>query len=124
VMGLIESPWALLALPAAILVGFSFAAVGMAATTYMRSWQDFDLVNLAVLVLFLFSATFYPLSVYPDSLQAVAHLSPLYHGVALIRGLMLGDLGFHLLGHVAFLAAMGAVGLAVTNRRLVTLLTP
>ncbi|MGH2751554.1 MAG: ABC transporter permease [Actinomycetota bacterium] len=123
-MGLIASPWAVLALPAALIVGFSFGAVGMMATTYMRSWQDFDLVNLAVLVLFLFSATFYPLSVYPGWLQAVAHLSPLYHGVALIRGVMLGDIGVYLLGHAAFLAAMGAAGLAVTNRRLIALLTP
>ncbi len=123
-MGLVESPWAVLALPAAVLVGFAFGAAGMAATTYMRSWQDFELVSLSLLVLFLFSATFYPLSVYPGWLQFAAHLSPLYHGVALIRGLMLGDVGLYMLGHVAFLAAMGAVGLAVTNRRLVALLTP
>jgi len=123
-MGLVESPWSVLALPAAILVGFAFGAVGMAATTYMRSWQDFEFVNLVVLVLFLFSATFFPLSVYPDWLQIVAHLSPLYHGVALIRGLMLGDVGLFMLGHVAFLGAMGAAGLAVVSRRLVTLLTP
>ena len=124
IMGLVESPWSVLALPAAILVGFAFGAVGMAATTYMRSWQDFEFVQLVVLVLFLFSATFYPLSVYPDWLQVVAHLSPLYHGVAVIRGLMLGDVGLFMLGHVAFLGAMGVAGLAVANRRLVTLLTP
>jgi len=124
IMGLVESPWSVLALPAAILVGFAFGAAGMASTTYMRSWQDFEFVNLVVLVLFLFSATFYPLNVYPDWLQVVAHLSPLYHGVALIRGLMLGDVGFYLLGHVVFLGAMGVAGLAVANRRLVTLLTP
>ena len=123
-MGLIESPWAVLALPAALLVGFSFGAVGMTSTTYMRGWQDFDLVNLAILVLFLFSATFYPLSEYPQWLQSLAHVSPLYHGVALIRGLMLGEVGLHLFGHIAFLSVMGAVGLAVTNRRLVKLLTP
>jgi lipooligosaccharide transport system permease protein len=123
-MGLVESPWSILALPAAVLVGFAFAAAGMATTTYMRSWQDLEFVNLAVLVLFLFSATFYPLSVYPDWLQVVAHISPMYHGVAMIRGVMLGDIGIYLLAHVAFLVAMGAAGLAVANRRLVTLLTP
>lgn len=123
-MGLVESPWSVLALPAAILVGFAFGAVGMASTTYMRSWQDFELVQLVVLVLFLFSATFFPLSQYPDWLQVVAHLSPLYHGVALIRGLMLGDVGLFMLGHVAFLAAMAIAGLAVVKRRLVKLLTP
>jgi lipooligosaccharide transport system permease protein len=124
VMGLVESPWSVLALPAAILVGFAFGAVGMAATTYMRSWQDFEMVQLVVLVLFLFSATFFPLTRYPDWLQIVAHLSPLYHGVALIRGLMLGDVGLFMLGHVAFLVAMAMAGLAVVKRRLVTLLTP
>src|SRR5579859_436541 len=60
-LGDVLSPWAILALPAAVLIGFAFAAVGMAATSYMRSWQDFDFVQLAVLPLFLFSATFYPL---------------------------------------------------------------
>ena len=123
-MGLIASPWAVLALPAALIVGFSFAAAAMASATFMRSWQDFDLVNLAILVLFLFSATFYPLSVYPGWLQVVAHASPLYHGVALIRGLMLGDVGVYLFAHLAFLAAMGWFGLKVSNRRLVKLLTP
>src|SRR5579875_2203093 len=63
VMGLLTSPWALLALPAALLIALAFAAIGMAATTFMRSWQDFDLVNLAVLPMFFFSTTFYPLSV-------------------------------------------------------------
>jgi lipooligosaccharide transport system permease protein len=57
VMGLVASPWALLAIPAAILMGFAFGAVGMAVATYMRSWVDLDMVNLALLPLFLFSAT-------------------------------------------------------------------
>ena len=110
------------ALPAALLIGFAFAAVGMAATTYMRSWQDLDAINLVTLVLFLFSATFFPLSVYPDNLQNLAQLSPLYHGVALIRGLTLGNVDLSLLGHVAFLVAMGAVGLTISKRRLGILL--
>ena len=88
--GLLVSPWALLALPAALLVAFAFAAVGMAATSYMRSWQDFDLVTLAVLPMFLFSTTFYPLSVYPRWLQIVVECLPLYHAVELMRGLTTG----------------------------------
>lgn len=123
-LDLLVSPWSVLALPAALLIGFSFAAVGMASTTYMRSWQDFDMVNLVQLVLFLFSATFFPLSVYPEWLQTVAQISPLYHGVTLIRGLTLGVVEPGLLWHVAFLAAMGAAGLIVANRRLGKLLLP
>ena len=68
-LGLTASPWAVLALPAAALIGFGFAGVGMAATTWMRSFVDFDYVNLALIPLFLFSGTFFPLSQYPAALQ-------------------------------------------------------
>ena len=69
--GLLLSPWALLALPAALVVAFGFAAVGMAATTYMRGVAGLRLVTLAILPMFLFATTFYPLSVYPRWLQLV-----------------------------------------------------
>src|SRR3984957_6543618 len=59
-MGLIHSVWAVLAVPVALLIGFAFAAAGMAATTYFRSWQHFEFVTLATLPMFLFSATFSP----------------------------------------------------------------
>ena len=122
--GLILSPWGILALPAALLIGFAFAAVGMAATSFMRSWQDFDIVNLVILVLFLFSATFFPLTVYSPPLRFVVQLSPLYHGVELIRALTLGTVHVSLLGHVAFLVVMGWIGLAISRRRLAKLLLP
>ena len=60
VLGLIVSPWVVLAVPGALLIGFAFGAVGMAATSFMRTWQDFDLIQLVILPLFLFSGTFYP----------------------------------------------------------------
>jgi len=118
VLGLVGSVWALLVLPVAVLIGFAFAAVGMAATSYMRSWQDFDFVQLAVLPLFLFSATFYPLTTYPPALQVIVQLTPLYHGVALVRALDTGAVGPGALVHVLYLAVMGVAGLAVTSRRL------
>jgi lipooligosaccharide transport system permease protein len=121
-MGLVESWWAVFVVPAAVLIGFAFAAVGMAATTYMRSWTDFDLVTLAIVPLFLFSATFYPLSTYPDGLQIVVQLTPLYHGVDLLRSLTLGDVGWDALVHVAYLLLMGLAGLQLTGRRLERLL--
>ena len=121
-MGLMLSPWGLLALPAAVLIGFAFAAVGMTATTFMRTWQDLDMVNLVVMPLFLFSATFYPMDVYPPALQFIARLSPLYHGVDLIRGLTLGSLDWSIAGHIAFLATMGLAGVSVASRRVGRLL--
>ena len=121
-LGLVRSPLVLLTIPAASLLGFAFAAVGMAATTFIRGWQDFDLVQLVIQPLFLFSATFYPISTYPPALQLVVQLTPLYHGVDLIRSLSLGIVGPQLLVHVAYLTLMGIAGLLVVSRRLDRLL--
>ena len=89
-LGLVHSWWAVLALPATVLIGLAFASAGLAAVTWFRTWEDSDAVLLAQMVLFLFSATFYPLSVYPPLMQRLALVSPLYHGVALCRDLVLG----------------------------------
>ena len=106
-MGLVHSAWAVLALPAAVLTGFAFAAAGMAATTYMRSWQHFEFVTLASLPMFLFSTTFYPLAVYPRPLQIVVECTPLYQSVSLLRDLTLGVVSPALLWNVLYLALMG-----------------
>jgi len=120
--GAVRSWWALLALPAAVFIGFAFAALGMFATTFMRSWVDFDYVTLAIQPMFLFSATFFPLSTYPEALQWLVRATPLYHGVALERALMLGDVGWGVLAHVAYLVVLGVVGVVGTARRLERLL--
>jgi lipooligosaccharide transport system permease protein len=122
VLGLVVSPWMILAIPAAVLIGWAFAAVGMAATTFMRTWQDFDLLQLVLLPLFLFSATFYPITVYPEPLQIFIQLTPLYHGVDLLRSLAIGTVGPAALVHVAYLVVMGLIGLAIVSRRLDKLL--
>ncbi len=62
----------------------------MALTTFMRSWQDFDYVTLATLPLFLFSATFFPLTAFPTPVQWVVEVTPLYRGVVLVRELTTG----------------------------------
>ena len=121
-MGLLKSGWAVLALPAAILTGFAFAAAGMAATTFMRSWQDFEFVLLVSVPMFLFSTTFYPLSVYPRALQVVVECTPLYQAITLLRGLTLGVVGPALLVPVAYLAIMGVTGLVIAGRRVNRLL--
>lgn len=121
-MGLVSSWWMLLALPATLLIGYAFAGAGMALTTWMRSWQDFEFVQLAIMPMFLFSATFYPLSTYSEPLQWVVRLTPLYQGVALVRAMALGTLGPEALLNVAYLFAMGTIGLLVAGRRVGLLL--
>jgi lipooligosaccharide transport system permease protein len=122
VMGLIDSWWALLALPVSVLIAFAFAAAGMALTTFMRSWQDFEFVQVSIMPMFLFSATFYPVETYPAAVRWIVEATPLYQGVALIRALTTGAVGWHLLVHIVYLAAMGALGLYVASRRLGRLL--
>src|SRR5262249_14014524 len=121
-MGLVHSAWAALDIPLALLIGFAFAGAGMAATTYMRSWQHFEFVTLATLPMFLFATTFYPLSVYPRAIQLVIDVTPLYQGIALLRGLTLGMVGPGLLWHALYLAVMGVLGLGVASRRISKLL--
>lgn len=122
VLGLVTSPLAVLALPASLLIGFSFAAVGTAASTYVRSWQDFTIVLTVFIPLFLFSATFYPITLYPPWLQLVVQLTPLYHGVDLLRSLTTGSIGPWLLLDIAYLVTLGVTGLAVAAARLQRLL--
>jgi lipooligosaccharide transport system permease protein len=121
-LGLVESPWALLALPACFVIGFGFAGAGIAAVTWLRTWKDFDLLQLIILPMFMFSATFYPISVYPAVLEWIVRCLPLYHGIELIRSLTTGTVGPFQLVNVAYLATMGLVGLYVSSRRIDKLL--
>jgi lipooligosaccharide transport system permease protein len=123
-MGLIASPIGILAFPATILIGFAFGALATAGVTWMRTWQDLDYVTLITLPLFLFSATFYPLDVYPEWLQVVTWISPLFHGVILTRGLTLGILEWTMLINVVYLTALGVLGSWITSRRIGALLRP
>jgi lipooligosaccharide transport system permease protein len=121
-MGLVHSVWSVAALPAALLIGFAFAGAGMAATTFMTSWQHFEFVTLATLPMFLFSTTFYPLSVYPRPVQIVVECTPLFQGVSLMRALTLGGITPSAAWNVLYLAAMGLAGLALAGRRISRLL--
>ncbi len=122
VMDLVHTPWAVLAIPGAALISLAIAAVGVACTTYLKSWQDFDYVMLVAVPMFLFSATFYPVSVYPRVIADIVQWTPLYQGVVLLRAFILGVPSPDLLWRAAYLAAMGALGLAVAGKRIAKLL--
>jgi lipooligosaccharide transport system permease protein len=121
-LGLVLSWWALLVPFAALVTGFGFAAAGMASTTYMRTWQDFEWITLATMPMFLLSATFYPLSTYPPGLRGIVRLTPLYQAVDLVRSLTTGAVHPGLLVNVVYLVALGLAGLVVSRRRLAGLL--
>lgn len=122
--GLVRSWWAVLAVPAAMLIGFGFAGAGYAATTFMRSFVDFDYVNMFLIPMFLFSATFFPLAQYPDAVQVIVQLTPLYQGVVIERALVLGEVEASLLLNAGYLLVMGSVGMRIAGRRMRNLLQP
>ena len=120
-LGLIDSWWSLLALPACALVGLTFASIGFASTTFMRGWTDMEIVTTAMMPLALFSATFFPISSY-GSWAWLVQLSPLYHGVVLVRAANAGVWDVSLLGHIAVLLTLAVLAIVVAARRLDILL--
>lgn len=121
-MGLVSSWWAVLVVPAALLIGLAFGGICMALTTYMRSWQDFEFVALATLPMFLFSATFFPITAFPAAARWIVEVTPLYRGVVLCRELTTGALSWGSAVSVVYLVAMGLIGLMIVRRRLDKLL--
>jgi lipooligosaccharide transport system permease protein len=121
-LDLLHSRWALLALPATLVVGFSFSGLGIGAATFLRTWQDLDFAQLVQLPMFLFSTTFYPLSVYPVAIQWVVRFLPLYNAITLIRSLTLGTVGWNNLANTVYLLAFGVAGIWIARRRIAGLL--
>lgn len=117
-LGLMDVSRVLLVVPACLLVGLAFGGLGMVVASALRSWQDFDLVSTVQFTLFMFSGTFIPVSTYPGWLEAAVHLSPLYHGIELVRSLALGTATSATLGHAAVLALTAAAGFALATRRM------
>jgi lipooligosaccharide transport system permease protein len=112
-VGLVRSWWAVLLLPAAVLLGVAFAAPAASWAVTLRSQTPIDYVfRFGAVPLMLFSGTFFPISQLPGWLRPLAYATPLWHGVALCRGLSLGDTDLSAAAiHVAYLTVMAATGL-------------
>jgi lipooligosaccharide transport system permease protein len=117
-LGLVTTWWALLAIPAAIIVAFGFASFGMAITSYMKSHHEMNFFNIFLLPMFLFSGAFYPLTVFPGWGQAIIKALPLRQGIELVTRAMNGEFGVHLLVNVSYFLVMICLGLYFTTRRL------
>jgi lipooligosaccharide transport system permease protein len=117
-LGLVTSWWALLAVPAAIIVAFGFASFGMAITSYMKSHHQMNFFEIFLLPMFLFSGAFYPLTVFPGWAQAIIKALPLGQGIELVTKAMSGNFGIHILVNIAYFMVMICVGLFFTTKRL------
>ncbi len=118
VFGIPRSPLAVLAIPVTMLIGVAFASCLFAFTTTQRNDVGFSAVfRFIINPLFLFSGTFFPLSQLPDQIEWIAWLTPLFHGVELVRGLILGSLDWATAPiHLGYLLAMLAIGVALADR--------
>ncbi|HSA90318.1 MAG TPA: ABC transporter permease [Burkholderiales bacterium] len=113
VFGLASSPWVLLALPAAFLVGLAFAGAGLIMCVLARGWDFFSYyMTLVMTPMMMISGVFFPAEQLPAPLVAVARALPLYHGVQIVRPLIAGGAPPGLWLHVAVLLAYAAAGFA------------
>jgi len=117
-LGLIPGWNSLLVIPAAVLIAFSFASFGMALTSYFKTHQQMGFISLALLPMFLFSGSLYPIAVYPDWLERIIHLLPTWHAIELARGLWFGVINFSTFSHLIYFFVMISIGLVFTTRRL------
>jgi lipooligosaccharide transport system permease protein len=109
--------WGLLAAaPFAVLTGLAFGLpISAWTSTRERSDQSFPaIMRFGIVPMFLFAGAFYPIDQLPNWLQPVAYVTPLYHGVELCRGAVLGTLGAaEAAVYVAYLAAVALTGFLV-----------
>jgi len=123
--GVAHTPESLLAIPAATLSGLAFATPLIAFTATQKNDSVMGTVfRLVITPLFLFGGAFFPISRLPLLLQWVAWATPLSHGVALSRGLVLGtlaipDAALHLAVLLVYVVAGAVVALPLLSRRLV-----
>ncbi|TKV28417.1 ABC transporter [Arthrobacter sp. NamB2] len=118
IMGLITTPVALLMIPASVVIAFGFASFGMGITSFMKTFQQMEWINFVMLPMFLFSATFYPLSVYPQGIQWFIQALPLWHGVELLRQISVASFTPATVVHLSYFLVMIAVGMLLTTLRL------
>jgi lipooligosaccharide transport system permease protein len=115
--GAVDSPLGILAIPVTLLVGLSYSLPIAAWAAHTEDERSFVAVfRFLILPMFLFSGTFFPISILPAPLEAIAYVTPLWHGVTLCRDLTLGDVElWSALGHLGYLLACCAVGLALAR---------
>jgi lipooligosaccharide transport system permease protein len=117
VFGVVHSPQTLLVIPAAVLTGLAFATPIMAFTATRHDDSGFaNIFRFVIMPLFLLGGAFFPITRLPLVLQGIAWVTPLAHGVALSRSLMLGNIvAGEVVLHVAVMGAYTIGGFIVAR---------
>ena len=117
-LGLVGSWWVLLTIPTCLLIAFGIAALGMAATSFCRTFQQMDWIMLVLMPMFMFSGTFYPVDVYPAPIAAAVKCLPLWHGIEMLRDLNAGAVSWLTAGHALYFVVLAMLGVWVVSLRL------
>lgn len=117
-LGIATSWWALAMIPVAVLIALGFAAVGMAVTSWFSSFQQMELINIVLLPMFMFSATLFPIDIYPQPVQWFIQAMPLWHGVELMRQLSIGAFSGATWMHLGYFVVMSVAGMVFCTVRL------
>jgi lipooligosaccharide transport system permease protein len=120
-LGLIPNWWGVLAIPAAALIAFAFASIGMALTSYFKSYQQLGLIEVFLLPIFLFSGSLFPTEILPSWANLIVKISPLWHAIELIRDIVEVNFSTQTLIHAGILIWIPLVSLLILIRRLTQL---
>ena len=117
-LGLVESWWVLLTIPACLLIALGIAALGIAATSFCRTFQQMDWIMLVLMPMFMFSGTFYPVDIYPAPIAAAVKCLPLWHGIEMLRDLNAGAVSWLTAGHALYFVVLAMLGVWAASLRL------
>ena len=97
-----------------ILIGLTFAGLGVAFASRMKDFHGFQLIwNFIMFPAFLLSGALFPLDVFPRWLQYLSYLNPLTYGIDGLRGSLIGVTAFPLFFDLAVLLATSAVMVSI-----------
>ncbi|MDA8383543.1 MAG: ABC transporter permease [Betaproteobacteria bacterium] len=103
-------PMSVLVIPAVMLIGLCFSAMGLVVTALSPSYDFFMYYfTLAVTPMVLLSGVFYPVAQLPPLFQHLAALLPLTHAVFLVRPLLMGQWPAQAVLHAGVLASYAVV---------------
>ncbi|MEY4433632.1 MAG: hypothetical protein RLZZ44_1766 [Bacteroidota bacterium] len=117
-LGLIPSWWGILAIPAAALIALAFASIGIALTSYFKSYQQLGLIEVFLLPVFLFSGSLFPTEILPNWANLIVKISPLWHAIELMRSLMLGKISQIHIVSIIYLFSISVIGIYILLKRL------
>ena len=116
--GAVNSWLGLLAIPVAVVIGTAFSMPMAAYASAVEHDHSFPpIFRFLIVPMFLFSGTFFPVSQMPLLFELLAYVTPIWHGVELCRGLMLGTIDvLPAVGHLAYLLAWSIGGFLLARR--------